>query len=75
VSAVFRSTLPQAERLSAEQLVDDLHARGQRARYIPDVDEIVRTLVSEHREGDVVVLMSNGAFGGIHGKLLQALSA
>jgi UDP-N-acetylmuramate-alanine ligase len=30
--------------------------------------------VAEHREGDVVVLMSNGGFGGIHRKLLQALA-
>jgi UDP-N-acetylmuramate: L-alanyl-gamma-D-glutamyl-meso-diaminopimelate ligase len=75
IAAVFRSTLPEGERLSAEQLVDDLHARGQRARHIPHVDDIVRTIVTEHREGDVVVMMSNGGFGGIHRKLLQALAA
>jgi UDP-N-acetylmuramate: L-alanyl-gamma-D-glutamyl-meso-diaminopimelate ligase len=40
---------------------------------VPDVPDIVRTIVEEHREGDVVVLMSNGGFGGIHRKLLQAL--
>jgi UDP-N-acetylmuramate: L-alanyl-gamma-D-glutamyl-meso-diaminopimelate ligase len=73
ISAVFRSTLPEAERLSAEQLVDDLRARGQRARHIPDIDDIVGTIVSEHAPGDVVVLMSNGGFGDIHGKLLRAL--
>ncbi|MBI4266090.1 MAG: UDP-N-acetylmuramate:L-alanyl-gamma-D-glutamyl-meso-diaminopimelate ligase [Acidobacteria bacterium] len=75
VAAVFRSSLPEAERLSAERLVDDLRARGQQARYIPEVDGIVRTIVEEHREGDMVVLMSNGAFGGIHRKLLEALAA
>jgi UDP-N-acetylmuramate: L-alanyl-gamma-D-glutamyl-meso-diaminopimelate ligase len=75
IAAVFRSSLPESERLSAERLVEDLQARGQRARYIPGVDDIVRTIVSEHRKGDIVVLMSNGAFGGIHGKLLQALEA
>jgi UDP-N-acetylmuramate: L-alanyl-gamma-D-glutamyl-meso-diaminopimelate ligase len=75
VAAVFRSTLPEHERLSAEQLVSDLESAGQKARYIPEVDDIVRTIVGEHREGDVVVLMSNGGFGGIHRKLLQALAA
>jgi UDP-N-acetylmuramate: L-alanyl-gamma-D-glutamyl-meso-diaminopimelate ligase len=75
VAAVFRSTLPEAERLSDEQLVADLRTRGQRARSIPEVDDIVRALAAEAREGDVVVLMSNGGFGGIHGKLLRALSA
>jgi UDP-N-acetylmuramate: L-alanyl-gamma-D-glutamyl-meso-diaminopimelate ligase len=75
VAAVFRSSLPEAERLSAEQLVADLCRRRQHARYIPEVDAIVRTLAAEGREGDVVVLMSNGGFGGIHQKLLEALAA
>jgi UDP-N-acetylmuramate: L-alanyl-gamma-D-glutamyl-meso-diaminopimelate ligase len=74
VAALFRSTLPEPERLSAEQLVDDLQRRGQRARYIPEIDRIVETVVAEHRPGDLVVLMSNGGFGGIHRKLLEALS-
>jgi len=73
VAAVFRSSLPEPERLSAEQLVEDLRVRKQHARYIPSVDDIVQTVVGEHRDGDVVVLMSNGGFGGIHRKLLQAL--
>ena len=75
VAAVYRSTLPEAERLSTEQLVDDLTRRGQHARHLPDVETIVRTIVDEHRPGDVVVLMSNGGFGGIHRMLVQALSA
>jgi UDP-N-acetylmuramate: L-alanyl-gamma-D-glutamyl-meso-diaminopimelate ligase len=75
IAGVFRSSLPESERLSAGQLVDDLRGRGQRARHIPDVDDIVRSVASESRAGDVVVLMSNGGFGGIHGKLLQALTS
>jgi UDP-N-acetylmuramate: L-alanyl-gamma-D-glutamyl-meso-diaminopimelate ligase len=75
VAAVFRSSLPEPERLSAEQLVHDLRRRGQPARYISDIDTIVATIVREHRRGDVVVLMSNGAFGGIHRRLLEALAA
>ena len=75
VAAVFRSSLPESERLSAEQLVDDLRGAGQHARHIPEIDEIVSTIAREHRAGDVVVLMSNGGFGGIHKKLLQALAA
>ncbi len=75
IAAVFRSTLPENERLSPEQLVADLQARGQRARSIPDVDEIVGTIVAEQRPGDLVVLMSNGGFGGIQQKLLEALLA
>jgi UDP-N-acetylmuramate: L-alanyl-gamma-D-glutamyl-meso-diaminopimelate ligase len=74
LAAVFRSALPEAERLDAAQLVADLNRRGQPARHIPDVDAIVDTIVRERRSGDVVVLMSNGGFGGIHGKLLTALN-
>jgi UDP-N-acetylmuramate: L-alanyl-gamma-D-glutamyl-meso-diaminopimelate ligase len=74
LAAVFRSSLPEAERLDAVQLVDDLKARGQSARHIPEIANIVDTIVREHRSGDVVVLMSNGGFGGIHGKLLTALN-
>ena len=47
--------------------------KDQRARHIPGVQEIVETIVNEHRDGDLVVLMSNGGFDGIHQKLLQAL--
>ena len=75
IAAVFRSSLPDSERLSAEQLVDDLRADGHHARHIPEIDEIVATIAAEGRSGDVVVLMSNGGFGGIHQKLLQALAA
>jgi UDP-N-acetylmuramate: L-alanyl-gamma-D-glutamyl-meso-diaminopimelate ligase len=73
IAAVYRSTLPDAERLSPDQLVADLEARGQHARYLPGVDEIVATASGELRAGDLVVVMSNGGFGGIHGKLLAAL--
>jgi UDP-N-acetylmuramate: L-alanyl-gamma-D-glutamyl-meso-diaminopimelate ligase len=74
LAAVFRSTLPDAERLDAEQLVVDLRARGQQARHIPEIPAIIDTIVREHQVGDVVVLMSNGGFGGIHTKLLSALA-
>jgi UDP-N-acetylmuramate: L-alanyl-gamma-D-glutamyl-meso-diaminopimelate ligase len=75
IAPVFRSKLPESERLSVPQLVRDLHARGQSAREADSIDDIVGGIASEHREGDLVVLMSNGGFGGIHGKLLHALGA
>jgi UDP-N-acetylmuramate: L-alanyl-gamma-D-glutamyl-meso-diaminopimelate ligase len=73
VAGVFRSTLPESERLSPERLVDDLRGSGQNARYIPEIADIIRVIADEHERGDVVVLMSNGAFGGIHRKLVLAL--
>ncbi len=74
LAAVFSSSLPEAERRDAVQLVSDLQTAGKQARHIPEIDAIVDTVVREHRAGDVVVLMSNGGFGGIHGKLLNALN-
>ena len=71
--AVFRSSLPEEERLSAEQLVGDLKAGGTDARFIPDIGEIVRTIQRDARRGDLVVVMSNGGFDDIHNKLLAAL--
>ena len=35
--------------------------------------EVVDLVAREAREGDVILVMSNGGFGGIHQKLLQAL--
>jgi UDP-N-acetylmuramate: L-alanyl-gamma-D-glutamyl-meso-diaminopimelate ligase len=71
--AVFRSSLPEDQRLSAERLVEDLTKAGKDARYIPAVDDIVRTVANEAREGDLVVVMSNGGFDDIHRKLLAAI--
>jgi UDP-N-acetylmuramate: L-alanyl-gamma-D-glutamyl-meso-diaminopimelate ligase len=75
LAAVFRSTLPEAERLDADALVAEVARQGRHARLIPAVDDIVRTVAAEARDGDLVVIMSNGGFDGIHGKLLQALKA
>jgi UDP-N-acetylmuramate: L-alanyl-gamma-D-glutamyl-meso-diaminopimelate ligase len=56
------------------QLDADLTAGGRRARTLPDVDTIVATVAAEARPGDDVLVMSNGGFGGIHGRLIEALS-
>jgi len=74
LAPVFRSTLPDAQRLSIPDLVRDLEGRGQSARAAASIDDIVSTIVKERRDGDLVVMMSNGGFGGIHRKLLQALA-
>ncbi len=51
----------------------DLKARQVDARYIPSTDEIVDAVSREGREGDLVIIMSNGGFDDIHQKLLTAL--
>jgi UDP-N-acetylmuramate: L-alanyl-gamma-D-glutamyl-meso-diaminopimelate ligase len=59
--------------LQPERLVAGWTAAGRNAAHIPDVDEIVARVVASTSTGDVVMIMSNGGFGGIHQKLLAAL--
>jgi UDP-N-acetylmuramate: L-alanyl-gamma-D-glutamyl-meso-diaminopimelate ligase len=73
IASVFRSSLAADERLSESQLVSDLRARQVEARHLPSVDAIVDDVARGARDGDLVVIMSNGGFGGIHQKLLSAL--
>ena len=73
LAAVFRSTLPEDERLSVTGLLEDIQRAGRRGRYIPEVHDIVETIAAEARDGDLVVIMSNGGFGGIHEALLGKL--
>jgi UDP-N-acetylmuramate: L-alanyl-gamma-D-glutamyl-meso-diaminopimelate ligase len=75
IAAVFRASLPEAERLSAEELVGELKQAGRRARHIPAVEDIVTTIAREATPGDLVIVMSNGGFDDIHQRLLSALAA
>jgi UDP-N-acetylmuramate: L-alanyl-gamma-D-glutamyl-meso-diaminopimelate ligase len=66
--------VPEGERFSASALADALRAEGREARFIPEVPDIVAALSAELREGDRVVVLSNGGFGGIHERLLASLT-
>ncbi len=59
--------------LDPHELVAAWRAMGKRAAYLPGADEIVAELAPRLAPGDVVLIMSNGGFGGIHDKLLSAL--
>jgi UDP-N-acetylmuramate: L-alanyl-gamma-D-glutamyl-meso-diaminopimelate ligase len=48
---------------------------GARGATAADVDALAATVAAEARDGDHVLVMSNGGFGGLHGKLLAALEA
>lgn len=74
LSAVARAgLLSEEERLDPDLLMRTLAGRGLPAFYEPDADAIVERLAAEARDGDVVVVFSNGGFDGIHGKLLERL--
>lgn len=48
---------------------------GARARVADSIDELVRQVIAVARAGDHILCMSNGGFGGVHQKLLEALAA
>jgi len=48
---------------------------GTKASVAHDVGALAETLAAELREGDHVLIMSNGGFGGLHERLLDALRA
>jgi len=74
IARVHRAeSVPAAELLDAERLADELTSRGRRARYLPEVAAIVDLLAGAARSGDLVVVMSNGGFDGLHERLLEAL--
>ncbi len=59
--------------LDVDELVEDIKLQGKPAMSFADADAIVEHLAPELREGDVVAIMSNGGFGGIHEKILNVL--
>jgi UDP-N-acetylmuramate: L-alanyl-gamma-D-glutamyl-meso-diaminopimelate ligase len=72
IAPVFRATLPDDERLSVPDLIQTLEQGGRRARSLP-VPQIVEAVAAEAQDDDLVVIMSNGGFDGIHDKLLARL--
>ena len=47
---------------------------GERAVIEDDLEQLTRKIVAAAHPGDHILVMSNGGFGGIHGKLLEALA-
>ena len=74
VAAIFKSeTIPAAERLDLNRVVDEIQKSRKQARVLADADTIVNTIAPELRPGDVVAILSNGGFGGIYEKLPERL--
>ena len=59
--------------LDTNELIDAISKQGKPAFALPDADHIVAHILPHLRAGDVVAVMSNGGFGGIHEKILTAL--
>ena len=59
--------------MSVETINEQLQSDGIPAEQIDDFDAIAERVANEASDGDVVLVMSSGAFGGIHEKILSAL--
>jgi UDP-N-acetylmuramate: L-alanyl-gamma-D-glutamyl-meso-diaminopimelate ligase len=75
IAAVFDSqkVTEKGRALDTNELIEAISQQGKPAFALPDADEIVAHILPELRSGDVVAIMSNGGFGGIHEKILDAL--
>lgn len=71
LAPLARTTIPEAQRLDLQRLAREL---GPKARAMSTIDEIVAYVSSNARAGDTVAVLSNGAFGGIQRKLIDALA-
>lgn len=60
--------------ISTTEMLERLRALGRDAHFLPTADDIVSNLAPRLNGGEVVVIMSNGSFGGIHDKMLTALN-
>jgi UDP-N-acetylmuramate: L-alanyl-gamma-D-glutamyl-meso-diaminopimelate ligase len=65
--------LPESDRFSSERLVSDLRGLGQDAEAFETTDGVVAFLAERLSPGDVVLVMSNGSFDNLCGRLLETL--
>ncbi len=72
---VFGYGAPSGKDALGWNLAEALAPLGPRAQAFSEIDGLVRAVSAAARPGDQIVVMSNGGFGGIHQKLLDALAA
>jgi len=65
--------IPEGERFSSEELVQELERRGRAAHFFSGTQEIIDFLVKTAAAGDMILIMSNGGFDNIHERLLESL--
>lgn len=65
--------IPAAERLDTMRLSDDLRREGVDAHCIPDAERIVEFVLHKIKKNDVILVMSNGSFGGLPYKLFEGI--
>ena len=75
IAPIFEAfRIDESIRLDTSQLVAAISKHGKPTFEIDGADNIVAHVLPLLQSGDVVAIMSNGGFGGIHEKLLKALA-
>jgi UDP-N-acetylmuramate: L-alanyl-gamma-D-glutamyl-meso-diaminopimelate ligase len=77
IAGVFDSqkVTEKGRALDTGRLIEAISQQGKPALTLPGADEIVAHLSPQLISGDVVAIMSNGGFGGIHDKILESLQS
>lgn len=65
--------IPEEDRLDPEAVALEITRQGKRAWHIPEVPAMTSLLQESVTAGDIICIMSNGAFGGIQQRLREAL--
>lgn len=65
--------IPEGERFSSERLARELRSMGKDAHAFTDTDAVLRFLSDRLHRGDLVLVMSNGSFDDLSGRLAQSL--
>jgi UDP-N-acetylmuramate: L-alanyl-gamma-D-glutamyl-meso-diaminopimelate ligase len=74
LGAVNRANLlGDEERMSPERVLQAIRSGGRKAEGFESANQIAEFLAGETRPGDLVLVMSNGSFDGLCGKLLGRL--
>ncbi|HEY6805844.1 MAG TPA: UDP-N-acetylmuramate:L-alanyl-gamma-D-glutamyl-meso-diaminopimelate ligase [Pyrinomonadaceae bacterium] len=68
-----RKVTEKGRALDTSALIEAISQQGKPALGLAGADEIVAHLTPQLHPGDIVAIMSNGGFGGIHDKLLESL--
>ncbi|MBC8132779.1 MAG: GNAT family N-acetyltransferase [Deltaproteobacteria bacterium] len=65
--------VPLSERLDVDRLAADLRREDVPARVVANVEDAATHLAERASPGDTIVIMSSGDYGGLHGRVLDAL--
>lgn len=68
-----KKNIPDQERLSIRRLITDIEKKGIQAFYFENTESLINFLISELKDNDLALIMSNGGFDNIHSKLLERI--